>query len=250
MPPICLHLGIAEEVIARLKHPIVDENLGSFYLGSTAPDIRLLISTTRDETHFMSLDCEDGDTGIKHIFEIHPELANGTGLNAATKSFVAGYLSHLATDESWIFRVYRPYFGKSSSLGDDPMANLLDRLLQFELDRRERLNSKSISEIRNTLTDSTAEVTISFIESDLLKRWCEFVYIATTRMTTWEDFRSFAEKYLIWIRQITKEEQQAFFDSFESRCDLAIGAVPEEELKNFREKAIAESVLAAREYLG
>ena len=250
MPPICLHLGIAEEAISRLRHPVVDGNRGSYYLGSTAPDIRFFVGASREETHFITLDNEGGASGVKLMFQTHPELAENAELSAATRSFVAGYVSHLVTDEAWIYQIYRPFFGRESPLREDPMANLLDRLLQFDLDRRERLSNKNISAIRAELNGSASGIAVSFINTSSLKRWCEFVFMATTRKSNWEDFRRFAEKYLIWMRRIAYEEQETFFASFDMRLEQVLNMVPLEQLQAFREKSIADSVSAAREYLG
>lgn len=249
MPPICLHLGIAEEAIERLHHRVVDGNRGSYYLGSTAPDIRFFVGAGREETHFLSLDSEEGQSGIKRMFQAHPELIEDADLNAATKSFVAGYLSHLVTDEAWIYRIYRPFFGNSSAESGNPMANLLDRVLQFELDRSERLNNKNMSVIRTELNGSADCVTVSFINPSNLKRWSEFVFMATTRKPNWEDFRHFAEKYLIWMRHIAPEEQETFFASFDIRREQVLKMVPQEQLQAFRWQSIVNSVKAAKEYL-
>ena len=232
-----------------MRHPVVDENRGSYYLGSTAPDIRFFIASGREETHFLPLDSEEGASGVERMFEAYPELVEDANLSAATKSFVAGYLSHLVTDEAWIYRIYRPFFGKSSSLGGDPMANLLDRVLQFELDRRERLNSSSISTIRRDLLDSTAGIAVGFIDRSSLERWREFVSIATTRKSNREDFRFFAERYLIWMREIAPEEQKTVFASFDARVEQVLRMVPEEPLRAFREQSIEDSVRVAEEYL-
>lgn len=251
MPPICLHLGIAEETIARLHHPVIDQNRGSYFFGSTTPDIRFFISADREETHFLPLDANEGESGVSHIFEIYPELKCDANLNTATKSFILGYLSHLVTDEAWIYKIYRPYFGKHSSLAGDPRANLLDRLLQFELDRQERLNSGSISTIRQEIVDSESEnVDIGFIDVSSLKKWREFVFVSTIRKANWEDFRIFAEKYMIWMRQVSEDGIEDFFNSFDERLEQVLELVPEEEIRAFREKAIADSVRVAREYLG
>jgi len=227
----------------------VEENRGSYYLGSTAPDIRFFITSGREETHFLPLDSEEGASGVERMFEVYPELVEDANLSAATKSFVAGYLSHLVTDEAWIYRIYRPFFGKSSPLGGDPMANLLDRVLQFELDRQERLNSSSISTIRRDLLDSTAGIAVGFIDRFSLERWREFVSIATTRKSNQEDFRFFAERYLIWMREIAPEEQKTFFASFDARVEQVLRMVPEEPLRAFREQSIEDSVRVAEEYL-
>ncbi len=249
MPPICLHLGIAEQAISRLRHPVVDQNRGSYYLGSTAPDIRFFIASGREETHFLPLDSEEGASGVERMFEAYPELVEDANLSAATRSFVAGYLSHLVTDEAWIYRIYRPFFGKSSPLGGDPTANLLDRLLQFELDRRERLNSSSLSMIRDDLLGSTSGIAVSFIDHPSLERWREFVCIAATRKSNWEDFRRFAENHLIWMQQIAPEEQETFFASFDAKLEQVLRIVPEEPLHRFREQSMADSIRVAEEYL-
>lgn len=250
MPPICYHLGIGEEVISRLRHPILEQDRGSFFLGCTAPDIRFFIGATREETHFLSLDSEEGSSGVGLMFEAYPELREEASLSPATKSFVAGYVSHLVTDEAWIYRIYRPFFGKYSTLAGDPMANLFDRLLQFELDRRERLNSTGISTIRKELVYPASGVVVSFIDDYNLNRWREFVFVATTRRPNWEDFRRFAEKYLIWMRHIAPSRLDSFFASFDARVEQVLGMVPEEEIRQFREQSITDSVTAAAEYLG
>jgi len=250
LPPICLHLGIAEKAMAKLAHPVLDGNRGSYYLGSTAPDIRFFISAGREETHFLSLDCEEGMSGVQPMFEAYPELFGNSNLNDATRAFVAGYLSHLVTDEAWIYRIYRPYFGKSSPLGGEPMANLLDRLLQFELDRRERMDSGSMSAIRKELAGAASEIKVSFLDDVNLIRWSEFVFMATTRKSHWENFRRFAEKYLIWMRQIADEEREAFFASFDARLEQVLRMVPQEQTQAFYEQSIGDSVRVAGEYLG
>ena len=250
MPPICLHLGIAEEAIARLHHPIVDEYRGSYYLGSTAPDIRFFIGTRREETHFRALESEEGESGARFMLQEHPELVKESSLSPATRAFIAGYISHLVTDEAWIYRIYRPYFGKASPVKGSTRANLLDRVLQFELDRQERLNNKNMSIIRAALNSSTSDISVSFISASSLKRWCEFVFMSTTRKANWEDFRRFAEKYLIWLQQGPFEEQEAFFSSFEDRREQVLRMVPTEQIEAFRQQSIKDSVNAAQEYLG
>ena len=250
MPPICTHLSIAAEAISKLRHPVVDANKGSYYLGSTAPDMRFFIGTSREKTHFLSLDSEDGASGVKPMFQAHPELARDAGLSDATESFIAGYFSHLVTDEAWIYQIYRPFFGKSSSLRGNPMANLLDRVLQFELDRREKLNHMSMSAIRDELNASASGICVDFIDSFSLKRWGDFVFMATTVKANWENFRHFAEKYLIWMRQIAPEELEDFFTCFDARVDQVLKMVSNESLKAFRKQSIADSVRVAKEYLG
>ena len=250
MPPICYHLAVADEVIRVLRSGLAEDTRGSFYLGSTAPDMRFFIGATREDTHFMSLDSEEGISGARNIFDVHPALAEKNSMSAQTRAFIAGYLSHLVTDEAWIFDIYRPHFGRSSPMGGDAMANLFDRLLQFELDRRERLNSDSISSIRRDLMESASSVDVCFLDSKSLDRWQEFVFMATTRKANWEGFRNFAERYLIWMRQISRDRIDHFFDTFDDRLAQVLETVPEETIRGFREKAISESIRVVEEYIG
>ena len=249
MPPICLHLGIAQRAISGLQHWIVNENQGSYYLGSTVPDIRSFIDASREETHFLSLECEDGASGVKAMFKAHPELNHDANLNPATQAFVAGYLSHLVTDEAWIYQIYRPFFGKLSPLKGEPVANLMDRILQFELDRRERLATGNMAAIRTYLDDATSGITVSFIDGPSLARWREFVSGVMTRKASWEGFRYFAERNLSWMQQIPAEEREVFFTSFNTRVNQVVEMVSEEKLLQFREQSITDSVRVAREYL-
>ena len=250
MPPICLHLGVAGEAISRLRHPVVDNNPGSYYLGSTAPDIRFFIGVRREETHFLPLNCENGASGSELMFRAYPELIDDVNLGEATRAFIAGYLSHLVTDELWIYRIYRPFFSKSSSLEGDNTANLFDRLLQFELERRERLNGSLISSARSELLDSGPEVSVGFVDAPTLNRWREFVYIATSGELGWDDFRVFAQKYIIWMRYKPAERLESFFEAFDDRLKQVLDVVPEEQLREFREQSIESSVKLAGEYLG
>jgi len=152
MPLLYLHLSLANEAAELLRHPVVDLNMGDYLVGSISPDVHYIGGVFRKETHFFDFDEQECESGTSLFFKAHPDLAGGSKLDTATKSFVAGYLSHLIADEIWIKDIYRPFFGNSSSLSGDPTANVLDRLLQFELDRRAREDKLKMTAIRDDLT--------------------------------------------------------------------------------------------------
>jgi uncharacterized protein YyaL (SSP411 family) len=104
--------------------------------------------------------------------------------------------------------------------------------------------------IRTALSSSISDIAVSFISASSLKRWCEFVFMSTTRKANWEDFRRFAEKYLIWLRQEPCEEQEAFFSSYDARREEVLKMVPRWQIEAFREQSVVDSVKTAREYLG
>src|SRR5438093_9850256 len=138
MPSLGSHMARAREVAERLRLKEIDADRGSFYFGATAPDVRVSTRLDRRVTHFYELDEYGQQDSVARMFAEHPLLARPAGLDAATTAFIAGYVTHLVLDESYIERIYRPRFGERSPIGDDPRRDVLDRALQYELDRRDR----------------------------------------------------------------------------------------------------------------
>ncbi|MFQ5473846.1 MAG: zinc dependent phospholipase C family protein, partial [Dehalococcoidia bacterium] len=135
MPALTVHTAVAKDVVDQIGVPILDKRRGSLYLGATAPDIRVLTRWERERTHFFDLNEFGKQNGVEGLFDSYPALADPSGLNEETSSFVAGYITHLVMDELWITSIYRPFFGKQSRLGGGVKANVMDRTLQFSMDR-------------------------------------------------------------------------------------------------------------------
>lgn len=250
MPPICLHLSIAREVAGLLRHPVVDQNMASYLVGAAAPDVQIIIASSRMATHFFDLEDESGESGVRLIFKAHPDLAKVSELSAATKSFVAGYLSHLVTDEVWILDIYRPFFGRSSLLGQDPTANLLDRLLQFELDVRERRDKAMMEDIAEKICEWEPNVNIGFLGSLDLRQWRDFVCTAVAREANLAFFPFFAHRFLVPKQKIAPDSLEEFLSSMPAKLEWAVQYVTPQRLAAFRQKAVSQSLAVAREYLG
>lgn len=250
MPPVCIHLSIAKEAAGLLQHPVIDQNLGSYFIGATLPDVHIITEARREETHFFDLEGECSESGAKTIFKTYHHLAKGERLDSATKSFVAGYLSHLVTDEVWILDIYRPFFGDSSLLCGQPMAHMLDRVLQFELDRRERENKAKMEEIRAQICDWEPRVSVDFIDPPTMRQWRDFICIAAGREPSLVFFPFFAQRFLLPRHKIDPEHLEQFLSSLPANLEWAIQYVTPERLTAFEEKAISQSVAVAREYLG
>ncbi len=186
MPSLGSHMRRARLVAERLRLPEIDVDRGSYYLGCAAPDIRVITRRDRIVTHFFALDEFEPQDSVARMFEENPQLARPAGLDAATTAFLAGYLTHLVMDERFIEEVYRPHFGAHSELDKDPRANVLDRALQYEMDRRDREDRDAMEEIQSALAESAASegapeppvAGIPFIEDEHLVQWaavCEDV---------------------------------------------------------------------------
>jgi len=239
------------EAANRLHQPIIDQNLGSYLVGATFPDVHIITADSqREETHFFDLERETSESGVATLFKEYPDLAHSEGLDSSAMSFVAGYLSHLVTDEVWILDIYRPCFGPSSSLGQDPTANILDRLLQWELDCQERGDRAKMDEIRLLVCDWEPRVMLDLVDIASLKQWHEVVCAAATREPNLALFPHFARRFLLPRHKIEHEQLEQFLSSLPSKVEWAIRYVTPERLSSFREKAISQSVVVAKEYLG
>ena len=56
MPGLCLHINIGNSALADASHTASATYPGSFFLGTTAPDIRTYTGQDRKDTHFFDLD--------------------------------------------------------------------------------------------------------------------------------------------------------------------------------------------------
>lgn len=249
MPPLALHTALAKEAADRLRHRTIDADRGSFYLGATAPDIRVLLRWERERTHFFDLGRYDEQDSVRGLFQTYPQLGRPDGLNPSTVAFLSGYVSHLVMDERWITEVYRPYFGMGSPLAGDIRANILDRVLQYELDRRQRSDSEKIAEIVRDLTASALEVRVDFLDRESIQRWQEIAKEVVSFPPDWEPFRRVASRHLRAAGIDTPEAFAEFLRGLPDMLAEAMKYLSEERLQAFLEGSLAGSLEAIREYM-
>lgn len=243
MPSLGSHLVRARMVAERLALPEIEADRGSFYLGATAPDIRVITRKDREVTHFFTLaDLSDQDS-VERMFREHPHLSTPSGLDAATTAFIAGYLTHLVLDETFIGEIYRPHFGARSERQTDPRANVLDRALQYELDRRDREDREALAEIGAALDSLTPVEGIPFIADSALAEWARVS----------QDVASQAADYSRFQRMLMRHLKEAGYDedAIARECEQplelvaeAFRVVPEERVARFL--AEADDAMAAR----
>ena len=106
MPPLTTHLVVAERVFPHLSQFSADE-YGAFLTGNLVADANSFTSVARRTTHFVGRVDEDGDAAFTEscanfLAQRERLLARPwAGLMPEERAFVAGYLCHLAADESW-----------------------------------------------------------------------------------------------------------------------------------------------------
>ena len=219
MPSMGSHMYRARLVAERLALPEIDADRGAYYLGATAPDIRVITRNDREVTHFFTLTELEQQDSVARMFREHPELASPASLDDAVTAFIAGYLTHLVLDETFIAEIYRPYFGAFSDRDGDPQANVLDRALQYEMDRRDREHSAEMAAIRDDLAASGCVEGIPFIADEHLQEW----------VTVSEDIAAQAPDYSRFRRMMVRHLSSAGYDeaTIDAACEQPLDIIRE-----------------------
>ena len=250
MPPLFLHLATARDVREALGAGVLEEHAGAYYLGATSPDIRVLTRWERERTHFFNLHVMEHQDSIAAMFEAHPQLADAERLNPETAAFVAGYMGHLALDETWITQVYRPHFGQLSALGGQGEADVMDRVLQYELDRRRREDAEAAAEIRLALQGCSLAIHVGFLDSDTLRRWLEVAIDMTRHPPTWERFRFQGGRHLRSAGIDSEDALTELLERVPEVLERTIRHVSTAHVDAYLQQSTEKALRAAEHYLG
>ncbi len=250
MPPAVLHMSVAKALADELAASTLDAERGAYYLGSTAPDVRAITRWDRKITHFFDLTEFAHQDSIAALFDAYPELADRTKLNKETAAFLAGYLTHLVLDQRWIEDVYRPLFGERSPLAGSQRANGMDRVIQFELDRREREDRSLLEDMRAQILSSALEISVGFLDLETIRRWREVNLDFLQAPATWERFRNFAGRHLGQYGITEPEQIDQFMAGIPEMLKESVDHVGWERVQDYLDGARRRARDAIREYLG
>ena len=225
--------------------PILYENMGSYLLGSTAPDVRVITRKGREPYHFAPLDFDEVGAGVEGLYARHPQLVET--VHPPTRSFMAGYMTHLILDETWITRMYRPLFGKDGVFETEAEGAVMDRVMQMELDT---LALERLDGIKTHLASYSGGVDIPFVDGDTLSEWHEWVTEFISRDFTWERLRFMAMRI---TRGDESHPAHAIADDFirgmPDTLDVLHETVPAERLVEFKRDAIEDMAQVVAEHL-
>ncbi|MEX0785544.1 MAG: zinc dependent phospholipase C family protein [Dehalococcoidia bacterium] len=249
MPPWGLHMILARQLAAEQPARVLQDEPGAYYLGATAPDIRAIAKVDRSRTHFFELTNFDHQCGVEAMFREHPDLASPACLDDSQIAFLCGYISHLEMDEAWICDVYRPCFGERSPLQGDLLANLLDRVLQFELDRQAREDKVAVEAIRHDLLASTVREAVEFLDYDDLMRWREVSADVMDREPDWERFGQNVGRHLRARETESETDLAHYLRNIPDLLDQSVRAVTQERIEAFQQRARGRALEALRAYL-
>ncbi len=249
MPYLALHMSVAREIANDIKHPILDAERGAFYMGSTGPDMRILSRADRTSSHYFDLDRLSEQNAAAAFFEAHVDLADSLQLDSGTTAFVAGYLTHLVIDEIRITDIYRPFFGPGSALGGNARANVLDRVLQYDMDLQRRKDRVVMDDIARQFLATNLALDTALADEATLVRWRGIVLDMISRSLDWERFAKTASRFLAVAGVSTELEIDAFMKTLPSLLAETKAHVGDERLAEFIQKAKAFSLNTLEEYL-
>ncbi len=244
-PPV--HINLARRAADLLRHDTIDANMGYYLLGSTSPDIRVITRKDRACYHFARLDFEEVGTGINGLFHHHPELLDAEAQSGATQAFMAGYLTHLMADETWITNMFRPFFGNQAVFEDGVVGLVMDRAMQLELDRR---CWEEISPLGGLLDVTVEQVQVDFIPPETLADWVQWVTGNLNRGFSWERLRFMA-------RRIARGEENhpaheladVFVNDASDGLERIYEYIPRGSEEEYHEAALASLTNAIEDYL-
>ena len=243
MPSLGSHMVRARRLAAILGLPEIDADRGAFYLGSTAPDIRVITRGERADTHFFDLDDLERQDSVERMLEAHPELRKPAGLDAATTAFIAGFITHLVLDEAWVEEIYRPTFGVYSEIDADPRSNVWDRVLQYELDRLDRLDDQTRVDLQGALAESAPPPGVPFIEDENLTLWFEMINEVAGLEPDYSRFRPMMMRHLEGAG-FSEHDIDACCEDPSDIVKEALGVVSQERVDRFW--AHAEEIMQER----
>ena len=114
MPNAQTHLATACDLLAQpaalAAFPALtgEAAQAAFMLGAIGPDVRAMSGQSREATHFFEIPPVDERPAQDLMFEAYPELADASALPPDQAAFIAGYLTHLVMDETWLRIVVMP----------------------------------------------------------------------------------------------------------------------------------------------
>ena len=250
MPALVSHMIAACRAGERLAAQRLDAANGEFLLGATTPDIRVITRWDRERTHFFDITDEGHQDSVAAFFEAHHSLRDAGRLSPQTRAWVCGYLTHLIMDQEYVTAIYRPYFGHRSLLGGDGHANLLDRILQYEFDRRERERDETMHDLRQALFASALDIDAGFIDRSTLEQWRDTTAAVTEHPPDWERFTFIASRHLDRAGIQDEHGLNEFMQRVPELLDRTLEHVDQATLDGFFELTAERTAQALGAWLG
>ncbi len=249
MPGLLSHIDIAIDAASVVDNPVIDGNFDAFILGCCAPDIRIITHGLREDTHFAPLTNRVVGAGMQSLLKAHPGLAEPASLSGPTQAFMAGYFSHLATDEAWIAQVYLPYFDDRDLFEEEIVANICDRAVQLDMDRQALLNRGGLKSIRSQLRNAHVDVEVGFLSTGTLADWSDWVIGYMQQEFTWDRLKRLARRQYPQDETAAQKAADDFLSNMPYSLERVYDLVPKKVLQSYRDGTVESWAKMVQEYL-
>ena len=193
MPNLPTHIYFALSSLDGIKVNFLNEQTQAYILGSTSPDIRAITKKNRSVYHFVELDFESVGEGIANLKSQYPKWENLSNCDDETKAFMMGYVSHLVLDETYITKVFRPYFMNKDIFPIISERLIWDRVFQLFLDIKywdDQVKTNS-----NLLRDYSVNIDVDFMLNEPVKEWKDLMLkLVSDSVFNWDRLTSMSKR--------------------------------------------------------
>tara|TARA_B100000686_G_scaffold193510_1_gene200335 strand:- start:532 stop:1284 length:753 start_codon:yes stop_codon:yes gene_type:complete len=249
MPNLPTHIELAWQASLTIKDSVLDENLGQYLLGSTAPDIRVITKKPRSQYHFVNLDFDSIGEGEKGLFDTYPHLRDKSSLPSDQAALIAGYITHLVADETWITNMYRTYFADNKLFASKIEAKLYDRVAQLTMD----IQSKdSIQLIAEKISTDFNVFSIGSISRPEMLEWKSWVadFLTSEHAYKWVRLKNQASR--ISKNDVSNQVHKLcdqFIENPDQGLKLLYKNVPQSNIRQYKNQASENIAEAVSRYL-
>ena len=250
MPHAQTHLVAACDVLAREAVQAAAPWLGraderaAFLLGAVSPDVRAISGHPREATHFFTIPPQADRPAHRALLMRWPQLREAVTLDRAQAAFIAGYMTHLVMDQTWLEQIVMPaLFIEGLPWGTGHPNWCLYTILMVYLERRAeaRLPADTVEQLAGAEPDRW----LPFIADDLLIRWRDYIVGMIREGGVRLVCRYFAE-----TNGLSAGEMEAITGDEERMAEIAYPVVPRERLLAFEAEAVRRTEAAVLAYLG
>ncbi|HEU4759675.1 MAG TPA: hypothetical protein VFT91_06795, partial [Dehalococcoidia bacterium] len=127
--------------------------------------------------------------------------------------------------------------------------NIMDRALQFSLDREKRADRTLMAHVLQEVGTAVLDLEVEIIDGNTLRRWQEVMVDVVNQTPDWERFRYVAGRHLREAGIESPEALQEFVRSLPEVVEETLRYLTPERVQAFMEDALRASLAAAKEYL-
>lgn len=247
MPNLPTHIHFSLRALGDILGLDVKGNLPAYLFGSTAPDIRAITKKDRSVYHFVALDFSEVGEGPENLTREYPSWSDLSNTSAESRAFIAGYVSHLILDETWITKMFRPYFENSHMFPRRFQALVMDRAMQLELDREYWGSMKPhLADIQKYRVD----LDIDFLNGEPLNSWRDWILRLLGADFSWD-------RLLFMAKRIAKGKDshpaiayaEEFISDPEQSIENMLNGLPKGILHDFEELATNNIVNSVNRFI-